>query len=120
MTGESIATLIAGLVGGAVGKSLIEWWRFKDKDLSEASKNIHDSQSSALTVSSGLLEQWIKAASLAQEKIADLQGMLVDKNTTIAQITAQAREAEHASALCREALERCKARHGCQDAAEET
>lgn len=103
MSSDTIATLMAGIFGGGILKTVLDksldWWRFKNKDNAETQKLIHDSQAQTLTITSTLLSQWIQTASMAESKLAEKDADL--------------RETQHALGLCKESMERCKRLHGC-------
>lgn len=105
MTVETIITLVLGALGGGVVKTIadkgIDWLRFRGKDKADASKTIHDSQAQIVTVSSSLLAQWIKDASIAEQNLIEARKHLGYKDIEL-------REALHAVNLCKESLKRCQ------------
>lgn len=107
MTLETVITLIFGLLGGAVGGKLIDLFRFRIKDRAEATKIIHDSQSASLQAGALLLDKLVSMSDESIEKIRQLNGQVIDRDATI-------RELQHAAALCRDALERCREKNGCE------
>ena len=111
-TSQMILTALLATVSALVGAFLARYLPTKKAE-AEANQIIHDTSSKDLVISSDMLEKWIKLASEAEEKVAQLREGKANEAITRQEKESLLVQVEDKLKRCTESLEKCKETHGC-------